>query len=154
MPNYRTNCLVCGAEDFSYFAFADYDLLPIEPTTGMRYMSVCACGGDMTQAITDCMVIKYDPTDIKVPGWNMAHGKRSPAQQEAVYNKVIGDKRKAAAATRAARKGTKRKCGEVRSIGSIPRELYIAKIRETGDKRYWDREPKKVLKQHGLAFPE
>lgn len=83
----------------------------------------------------------------------MAHGKRTPAEQEAVYTKILEQDRRNAERVRDERRGAKRRDGEWHLRASIPRELHDAMIRTTGDKGYWRHGGTKVLQKHGLLFP-
>ena len=89
-------------------------------------------------------------TDPAKPGRNIAQGVRTPKQQEAVYRKVVADKRKQARAAQMTRKNTKRGHGEMRLIGSVPMEYYHAVTRETKNKNYWQEDAKEALKKHDL----
>jgi hypothetical protein len=83
----------------------------------------------------------------------MAHGKRTPTEQEALYARILEKDRRNAERVRDARRSTNRGQGEWRHVGTIPRELHDAMIRTTGDKRYWRNGGAKVLQRHGLLFP-
>jgi hypothetical protein len=93
------------------------------------------------------------PPKITKGGVNIAHGKRTPVEQEALYAKVVEQDRRNAEIVRDARRGTNRGTGEWRHVGTIPRELHDAMIRTTGDKKYWRHGGLKTLQKHGLAFP-
>jgi len=126
--------------------------LPVD-TDGDTIVGSCECGSPVRHIGQEaCQVITYGEIKITKPGVNMARGKRSDAQQEAVYSKMIQAARKRAKATKEARKGTRRKDTELRHVGSIPRELYSAVVQSTGDRRVWDQGGDKILKRMGLHF--
>lgn len=99
----------------------------------------------------------YNPA---LPGRNQAQDLetgvvyRTPEQQEQRYKKVIAEKRHNAKMTAMARKGTRRKDGELRHVGSVPTEYFRAVQRHTGDQHCWSHGGKKMLKKHGLYFED
>lgn len=158
MPSYSTECKVCGATDSRYYSFTEYDALPRDPVTENKEMGICiACNSDQVQQLVgDVMLSVWDPTEFSSPSYTLAGSPHSPKGQEALYAGMLGQMRKNAARTKSELKGTKRKDGEMRHIGSIPREMFISRIKETGDRRFWDRsnDAKKTLRSHGLLFDE
>lgn len=113
----------------------------------------CVCGGTLRRRWDlPPEVIPYGEPNITLPGINEAHGKRTPAQQEAVLRKLVAHERQVANDVRRARSGTRRGSCEMPKIGVIPRELYTAMQRTTKNKNYWLEGGKKALKRHGLLF--
>jgi len=157
MAEYTAQCLDCDLiEDRSYF-WAEWDLLPVHAELESKIMGPCtACGSqDVVQTLLECPQIMVNgEIEVTAPAYNIAHGKRSAKDQQRHYSKKIKASREAAEKTARARSGSKRSDGEIRHVGSIPKELYIAMVRQTGDKRYWDRsnDSTKILKRHGLYF--
>lgn len=87
-------------------------------------------------------------------GRNQAEGIRTPAQQEALYTKVIAQKRMLAGKAKRHRRGSKRGHGELRHVGSIPTELFRAVQRTSGDTHVWKRGGRDLLRKHGLLFDD
>lgn len=141
MATYTFRCDGCGEFEVE-MPMSAYRHLDSCPTCGKRPDRVYAiptihCGG---------------AHKVRAPGMNIAVGHRTPDEQEAVYSKLIEHERQNADAARNARRGTRRQDGEIRKVGVIPRELYSAMQRTTGNKSYWQDEGKKALKEHGLLF--
>lgn len=78
----------------------------------------CSGGSD-----PDDIPPEYRVTDTPLEGTSAAKG----AKMERLYQKDIEAKRRA-----------KRKGAPMEMTNSIPAELYHGKIRQTGDKNYWD----------------
>lgn len=75
-------------------------------------------------------------------------------KQRELYSQQIQLKRKQAREVQMARRGSRRKCGEMRLVGSVPTELFRNAQLTSGDVNYWNRDRKKTLKKHGLLFDE
>lgn len=100
----------------------------------------------------DLTVIDKDKCyDFKAIGVNQAEGVRSPEAQERLYSKIVQEKRKLAEQAR--REGNHRGDDGIARVGTIPRELFMARQRQFG-KDYWhDGEPiERKLKREGLHF--
>ena len=90
--------------------------------------------------------------DPKKAALSIARGKVSPGRQRELYSKHVQGMRSQARAAQQKRKGTRRKDGEMRLVGSVPTEYYRCAQRTSGDQHYWNRDPKKTLRKHGLLF--
>jgi hypothetical protein len=94
----------------------------------------------------------FKAAPIGYGGGNVARRKRSPSQQEIVYSRLIKRARKQADLERRQRRCKKNPDGTIRRKAVIPRELWVAEQRRTGNKNYWLDEGEKALKQHDLLF--
>lgn len=113
------------------------------------------CTGTMERVICAPQIVSLDqPWNFTHPSPNVSNGARTDHEQEAAYSKLIkGRRKKAAAKQRAMRKmGKVSGAGDCRMVSSIPRELYEARINQTGDKGYWRHEGDRALKRDGLHF--
>ena len=95
----------------------------------------------------------HDPADPRstIPSMGRSVG-RGPKEQQALYTKIIENQRKRA--KQKSRDMGRRKEGELRMVGNVPRELFQARINQTGDKNYWFREGKAALRREGLSFED
>lgn len=73
---------------------------------------------------------------------------RTPAQQEAIYKNVIAEHQRRAH-ERDSSLGRKDD-NTFRKIGSIPRELFEMRRRQTGNPNYWQEEGARALVREGL----
>lgn len=151
-PEIGVVCQSCQAS--KVFSFEEWYALEFDEYDRKVFGPCPACGEEIANPPPELPEIHANrEITPHLPGYNISKGTRTDAQQEALYSEMVQSKRKAAAATKAARKGTKRPEGELRHIGSVPRELHIAMTRSTGNKRYWDQgDIKKTLKRHDLLF--
>lgn len=126
MPSYSFKCEACGQTSVGYHPIAT------GPVDGY-----CACGGVtkhdfaadvMTQEL--CLAGCRDHNEIPRAKRAFRHGTRAQADKvEANYRKGIAQRKEQL-------KGGNR--GSIRQTHAIPADLHAGKIRETGDKKYWD----------------
>lgn len=124
----------------------DDDFMP----HGDKCVRCCVEHGDVTECDLT-IVTKGKEYDFSRVAANQADGKRSPEAQERLYSKIIQEKRKMAEIAR--REGNHRGPDGMERVGSIPRELFMARQLQWG-KDYWhDGEPIEAkLKREGLHF--
>lgn len=107
------------------------------------------CGSEMSRNfIADLMTIQINTqgckdhntvkADKRVPPGGMAFTKKQADRREDLFRKDIALKKEAVA--RGGNKGT------IRMKKSVPADLYHGKIKETGDREYWN--DKKNLERH------
>lgn len=154
MRRYLAQCFTCEAVWERTYSIEEWEALPRDKTHESKIMGSCEdCGAQVLQVqLTAPQVIfNHEITTFNKPGFNIAHGHRTPKQQEAFYAKMMAKKRKRAADTKEARKGTRRPDNEIRHIGSMPIEMDVALRREHGQ-RCMEHETKDMLKKHGCLF--
>ncbi len=149
--DYPRNCVCteCAAE----FAFPpDF---PLEDYS-------CECGGDFKVVgyqtnLQVCVTGKiddfvHDPTDPRstIPSLGRHVGRGADAQEK-LYKKIIDGYR--LRAKRKARDMGRKSDSDFRMLGSVPRELAMARMNQYG-KDYWSKGGKDALKRDGLCFED
>jgi len=94
---------------------------------------------------------QFDFDQSKV-GINLARGKRTPQQQEAVYAREQAELRKAVRAQRGAK--ARRPSGDMRLIGAVPREMFMARRNQFGSEYWTQNDARKTLKREGLLLDD
>lgn len=91
------------------------------------------------------------PIPFTKPAVNIARRYRTPQQQEKFYSRYIGKWKESM--TKLKRQRGLSRSGEqnMRLVGKVPRELWVARTRQFG-KQYWFDEGRKALKRDGLDF--
>lgn len=153
MRRYLAQCSACESYFERFYSIEEHEALKRDKTSGSKIMGECDnCSGQVLQVlITPPEVIFGHEYKLKMPGFNIADGVRTPKQQQEVYAKMIGAKREQAKRTRELRKGSPRQDFEMRHIGSMPIEMDVAVRREHG-KRIMEHDPVKMLKRTGCHF--
>lgn len=152
MTAYVGRCKGCAEDTIVHCSQEELDALPVDEN-GDALLGTCECGADVRQiGKVPPTAISYGDIKLTKPGFNMAAGVRTPAEQEAYYGKVIERARKQALATKRARHLTRRQNNEMRRIAKVPRELNQALVNETGDKQALRNGGTKLLKRLGLHF--
>jgi len=152
MTAYVGRCKGCAEDTIVQCSQEELNALPVDEN-GDALMGTCGCGADVRQiGQVPPNAISYGEITFRKPGFNMANGVRTPAQQEAYYGKIVQKARKQALAVKRARHLTRRQDNEMRSIAKVPRELNQALVNETGDKQALRNGGTKLLKRLGLHF--
>ena len=151
MPTYRFECEPCaGAFEIRR---------PMAESPGDTHPCP-QCGLDATRDWRNIMPLLIEGErgedymlDPSKPGLSPETG-LTAEQQRAANSAHVRGMRKRARSARQRRRGTRRKDGEIRLVGSVPAELFRCAQRTSGDQQYWSRDPKKTLRKHGLLFDE
>ena len=143
MPLYEYACGACGAATELLRKFDERD-----------HAVACQCGGGMERRMSAPAIRVSGKKAYRHPyGRNIARGYRTPAQQEAVYSRIVKHERKVAEEVRAKRRNTRRQDGEMRKIGVVPREKWEQEIQRSGNRTVWTEGGKKMLAEQDLLFP-
>lgn len=135
MPRYDYECSSCGSVTEHLFSMASKpEVVP------------CECGGECRSLITGGSTVLVKGVAWEIPfdkrcmpiGWQ--HGNTDAAAQERRYGRMIDEQRKV------------KQTGDFRMKARIPRELYNARVRQTGNKNYWTEEGDTALKRDGLLL--
>jgi len=93
--------------------------------------------------------LDYDPAYL---GGNVAHGHRTPEEQERVYREVYKEEQEQAAEVAKLRKGTRRSDCEWRKIATVPREAFEAEKHVQDNKQAWQDGGRELLKKTGWLY--
>lgn len=132
MPNYTFQCQSCGRTAVQHRPFS----------TGPVAEGACDCGGELSHDFcidvlsqqvntAGCRDHNFIPEERRVASNDgFGIGKAAAARKAAGYGRAVAERRKAL------RDGGNK--GSIRQTMSVPAELFHGKIRETGDKNYWN----------------
>lgn len=105
------------------------------------------CGYAPPSSFIKDQCFEVDPANR---GINLARGVRTPEQQEQVYAKQQDRLRKRVRATRGAK--ANRPSGDMRLIGAVPRELFMARRNQFGSEYWTENDARKTLKRENLLL--